>query len=56
MASHERNFGESVGENARNVGLGLIAISLFVRPDLFFVPGAGLAVSGEIFRRVSKKK
>lgn len=56
MASPEKNFGERFGEGSRNVGIGLLAISLFVRPDIFFKAGLGLAIGGEIFRRVSKPK
>jgi hypothetical protein len=56
MASPEMsgNFGERNGKRIRNVGV-VVAAAGVVAPPLF-VPGVGLAISGEVLSRVSKKK
>ena len=58
LQSEDKGFAEKTGANVRNVGIAVILASLFPVPALeaFFLPGAGLAASGEIFRRATKKR
>lgn len=48
--------GERVGGIARNLGILVAVFGLVPVLDALLLPGAFLAASGEIFRRVSKKK
>ena len=54
MANPERNIGEKVGITARNGGIIAGIIGLVLSPELL-VLGAGVAISGEALKRVSKK-
>lgn len=53
MPSPEKNFGERTGETVRNVGIGLLAISIFLYPALFF-SGVIATGGGEVYRRANK--
>jgi hypothetical protein len=53
MANPETTFGEHVGADVRNAGIVIGLLGLIASPELFFL-GAGLAVSGEIYKRSSK--
>ncbi|MEK7516952.1 MAG: hypothetical protein AAB583_00220 [Patescibacteria group bacterium] len=50
-----KNSGEKIGETSRNLGIMGGVISLIIESANLFVGGVGLAVSGEIFRRLCRK-
>lgn len=50
------NFREQTGANVRNVGIVIAIIGLLPALSELVIPGAGLAASGEIFRRTNKPK
>jgi hypothetical protein len=58
MANVEQgqNFGERNGARVRNVGIVIAILGLLPILEALVLPGVGLAASGEVFRRVSKKK
>ncbi len=49
-------FAEKTGANVRNVGIVIAVLGLLPMLEALVLPGVGLAVSGEIFKRVTKKK
>jgi hypothetical protein len=49
-------FAEKTGANVRNVGIVIAVLGLLPVLRELVLPGAGLAASGEIFRRATKKK
>jgi len=58
MASPERSFAERAGYVTRNIGVVLMAGAILAPQYLaaIFAPSLGLAVSGEVLRRVSDDK
>ncbi len=49
------SFNESTGGIARNLGIMGGVVGLIIESANLFVGGIGLAVSGEIFRRLGRK-